>query len=68
MRGRAKGTLEKEGMLVLSLFLLILYIVKTMLYAFGDVANPVKETADLLEEIVTNFIADIVCISFIISH
>lgn len=45
MRGRSKGTLGKE--------------IKIMLYAFGDVQNPRQDTADLLEEIVIQYIADL---------
>lgn len=44
MRGRAKGTLGKE--------------IKIMLYAFGDVQTPRQDTAELLEEMVTQYIAD----------
>ena len=44
MRGRNRGTLGKE--------------IKIMLYAFGDVQTPRQDTADLLEEMVTHYIAD----------
>ncbi len=45
MRGRSKGTLGKE--------------IKIMLYAFGDVQNPRQDSADLLEEMVIQYIADL---------
>jgi transcription initiation factor TFIID subunit 13 len=34
--------------------------VRPMLYGFGDVANPLPETVDLVEELVTDYVADLV--------
>lgn len=39
-----------------------LTIVRLMAYGFGDVANPRSDTVDLLEELVFDYIAEIVLI------
>lgn len=57
----AKGSMAKES--TFCLFCLFFAVVKIMMYAFGDVPNPRQDSAELLEDMVSNYIADVVMFS-----
>lgn len=56
-----------DGMLGVSILLMehtithALCIVRALMYAFGDVSNPDRESVAVLEDILTDYIVDMVC-------
>ena len=46
--------------------MIVLFIVRCMMYGFGDDQNPYTESADILEDLVIEFITEMVRLFFLI--
>jgi len=42
--------------------------VKSLMYGFGDDRNPANDTVNVMEEILVEYLCDVVCLLFQVGH